>query len=102
MLTGSVMNRPSNRSCARTKEKHETQPADSPTWRAMKLLRLFASFCKPDLVQLPTFPVNLRCLCLVFFFVAAAPAAEWPEFRGPTGQGHSTATNLPIEWGPEK
>ena len=46
--------------------------------------------------------MNLRCLCLVFFLVAAAPAAEWPEFRGPTGQGHSTATNLPIEWGPEK
>lgn len=31
------------------------------------------------------------------------PAAEsWPEFRGPTGQGHSTAQNVPIEWGPEK
>ena len=26
-------------------------------------------------------------------------AADWPEFRGPTGQGHATARNLPIEWG---
>ena len=25
-------------------------------------------------------------------------AAQWPEFRGPTGQGHSTDTNLPLEW----
>jgi outer membrane protein assembly factor BamB len=25
-------------------------------------------------------------------------AEEWPEFRGPTGQGHSTATGLPLRW----
>lgn len=25
-------------------------------------------------------------------------AADWPEFRGPTGQGISTARNLPKEW----
>lgn len=37
-------------------------------------------------------------------FAAAASAAadEWPQFRGPTGQGHSTATNLPIEWSTKK
>src|SRR5262245_30055110 len=23
---------------------------------------------------------------------------QWPEFRGPTGQGHSSDTNLPLEW----
>lgn len=23
----------------------------------------------------------------------------WPQFRGPTGQGHTEAKNLPIEWG---
>lgn len=27
---------------------------------------------------------------------------EWPEFRGSTTQGHSTATNLPIEWSTTK
>lgn len=26
----------------------------------------------------------------------------WPEFRGPTAQGHSLATGLPVEWGAEK
>ena len=27
-----------------------------------------------------------------------ATDAEWPEFRGPTGQGHSPAVGLPITW----
>ncbi|MSU22570.1 MAG: serine/threonine protein kinase [Opitutus sp.] len=29
-------------------------------------------------------------------------AEDWPEFRGPTGQGHSTATGLPVEWSNRK
>ncbi|MBI4601344.1 MAG: PQQ-binding-like beta-propeller repeat protein [Planctomycetes bacterium] len=27
---------------------------------------------------------------------------DWPEFRGPTGQGHASAKDLPLEWGPAK
>lgn len=27
-----------------------------------------------------------------------ARGEDWPQFRGPTGQGLSTATNVPIEW----
>ncbi|MFQ3651451.1 MAG: PQQ-binding-like beta-propeller repeat protein [Gemmataceae bacterium] len=35
--------------------------------------------------------------------LALVPLADaWPEFRGPTGQGLSTAKNVPTEWGPEK
>ncbi|MEI6356384.1 MAG: PQQ-binding-like beta-propeller repeat protein, partial [Verrucomicrobiota bacterium] len=30
--------------------------------------------------------------------LVAAVAGDWPEFRGPTGQGHSTAKDLPIRW----
>src|SRR5215207_11553499 len=32
--------------------------------------------------------------------MAARPAAteDWPQFRGPTGQGVSTETELPVEW----
>lgn len=30
--------------------------------------------------------------------VTTACGGDWPEFRGPTGQGHSTAHNLPVEW----
>ena len=33
--------------------------------------------------------------CTVGSFAAAT---DWPQFRGPTGQGISTATNLPLEW----
>src|SRR5262245_11953374 len=27
-----------------------------------------------------------------------ASAGQWPEFRGPSGQGHATETGLPLEW----
>jgi outer membrane protein assembly factor BamB len=45
--------------------------------------------------------------CLPFLaaaLLARVAAAEtlWTEFRGPTGQGHSTAVGLPLEWGPAK
>jgi outer membrane protein assembly factor BamB len=36
------------------------------------------------------------CLALVAF--AASASAQWPEFRGPTGQGHASETGLPLEW----
>src|SRR5688572_12025431 len=29
---------------------------------------------------------------------AAAASQEWPQFRGPTGQGISAATNVPVRW----
>ncbi|HEY1066127.1 MAG TPA: PQQ-binding-like beta-propeller repeat protein [Pirellulales bacterium] len=38
-------------------------------------------------------------------FVASlgvAHAEDWPEFRGPTAQGVSSETGLPVEWGPDK
>jgi outer membrane protein assembly factor BamB len=31
-------------------------------------------------------------------FAHRAIAEDWTEFRGPTGQGHSTATRLPTHW----
>jgi outer membrane protein assembly factor BamB len=44
----------------------------------------------------------LRCAFLCFSLTAAAaPAAtaqDWPEFRGPAGQGHSAEQGLPLEW----
>jgi outer membrane protein assembly factor BamB len=33
-----------------------------------------------------------------FVFTRFCAAADWPEFRGPTGQGLSTATNVPVHW----
>ena len=45
-------------------------------------------------------------LCWRSFYCAELPAElrpasaedEWPQFRGPEGQGHTTATGLPISW----
>src|SRR5438105_3019886 len=38
-------------------------------------------------------------LSLVTLLTAVAHCAEnWPEFRGPTGDGHADATGLPIQW----
>lgn len=42
-------------------------------------------------------------LVLPLALVLAPPArADWPQFRGPTGQGHADADNLPTEWSPTK
>jgi outer membrane protein assembly factor BamB len=32
------------------------------------------------------------------FVAAAQGAGDWPEFRGPTGQGHAASARLPLEW----
>ncbi len=45
-------------------------------------------------------------LRLFFFLLVCLATANaetlWPEFRGPTAQGHSTATGLPTKWAPEE
>ncbi|MEX2112907.1 MAG: PQQ-binding-like beta-propeller repeat protein [Pirellulales bacterium] len=39
------------------------------------------------------------CLaCLVAVSAAARAAENWPQFRGPTGDGMSTVTGLPVTW----
>ena len=37
---------------------------------------------------------------LIFQFVvcSAAASADWPQFRGPDGQGHATVGGLPLKW----
>jgi outer membrane protein assembly factor BamB len=40
----------------------------------------------------------LRALLVLFACVAASKAEDWPQFRGPTGQGHSSAIQLPESW----
>ena len=44
-------------------------------------------------------PANRRVLALAVALMAAscpAGAADWPQFRGPDGQGHSAETELPV------
>lgn len=41
-------------------------------------------------------------IALVFVLASAAVAVraeDWPQFRGPMGQGHSSEHGLPVEWG---
>jgi outer membrane protein assembly factor BamB len=40
--------------------------------------------------------VNPISLCLFLCLLITAP--DWPEFRGPGGQGHSDARGLPLTW----
>lgn len=39
-------------------------------------------------------------LALLLALPLTAAAENWPGFRGPTGQGHSTETGLPQQWSP--
>jgi outer membrane protein assembly factor BamB len=39
----------------------------------------------------------LRCIIPAVFATLAA-AEDWPDFRGPRGEGHSTETRLPLNW----
>ena len=46
-------------------------------------------------------PALLIVLIACALRIHGAPGVDhndWPQFRGPTGQGHSTETGLPIEW----
>jgi outer membrane protein assembly factor BamB len=42
------------------------------------------------------------CLCALLSCCLSAPAADWPQFRGPNGDGHYDGPKIPVEWGPDK
>jgi len=45
--------------------------------------------------------MHLACAWVVvalIFLAASARAEDWPQFRGPDGQGHSSEVGLPTEW----
>lgn len=44
----------------------------------------------------------MRTLLWLLVSAGAAAAQDWPEFRGPTAQGHSGEVGLPSEWSPTK
>jgi len=43
-------------------------------------------------------PIALLLLGAVIWSGSAARAEDWPQFRGPSGQGHSSERGLPITW----
>ncbi len=50
---------------------------------------------------LPPSPFLVRLILAGWLTVlhVAAGAEDWPQFRGPTGDGHSAAADLPTTWG---
>lgn len=40
----------------------------------------------------------MRAFAVILVVATLAFAEDWPQFRGPTGQGHSTETGLPLNW----
>jgi outer membrane protein assembly factor BamB len=40
----------------------------------------------------------LTPLALFLLVAGVVHAQNWPQFRGPNTQGHSTETNLPLKW----
>ncbi len=49
-------------------------------------------------VILPMHPLSRLGSFLLLAATASAAETDWPQFRGPTGQGISAAVNVPIEW----
>jgi outer membrane protein assembly factor BamB len=45
---------------------------------------------------------KLLVLLLIAGTSVLAQAEDWPQFRGPTGQGHATERDLPLEWSETK
>lgn len=74
--------------------------------------RICVPVCFPNRLPLRDLPVsairNVRLFASMLLFLAGlaslsslAPVLgddEWPQFRGPDGQGHSDAAGLPITW----
>jgi outer membrane protein assembly factor BamB len=46
--------------------------------------------------------MRLYVLFAVLFFYLTPARADWPQFRGPEGQGHAVAQDLPDEWNETK
>jgi len=46
--------------------------------------------------------MNRYALILCLSAVPSLSAGDWPQFRGPTGDGLYTGAKLPLEWGPDK
>ena len=43
-----------------------------------------------------------RILVLGVLVALPTRSEDWPRFRGPTGQGHSSETRLPTSWTPDQ
>jgi outer membrane protein assembly factor BamB len=51
---------------------------------------------------MPVVRIHSVAAIAFLFFIPILASADWPEFRGPTGQGHAEASGLPLEWSSSK
>ncbi len=42
----------------------------------------------------------LSAVFIIFSCTTLLKADQWPEFRGPSGDGHTSETNVPVQWSP--
>ncbi|MBM4093796.1 MAG: hypothetical protein FJ276_30975, partial [Planctomycetes bacterium] len=60
--------------------------------------REIASSCAVTVAGRASAPPSLAARSAPLLAAATACAENWAQFRGPTGQGHSTETGLPLKW----
>jgi len=53
----------------------------------------------PSALRMPTLALSVALSAVLW---AADPSGDWPQFRGPTGDGISPAGNAPLTWSPTK
>jgi outer membrane protein assembly factor BamB len=53
-----------------------------------------------DAKPAPTRTLSMKRALVAAFILLGPPIAadDWPQFRGPTGQGHSAERDVPLEW----
>ena len=44
--------------------------------------------------------MRLFAVAFLLFYAVIAVGADWPQFRGPDGQGHADVRQVPTAWGP--
>ncbi len=66
----------------------------------LKARQIFCSRIHPAFSSSPA--MNTFRLFVIFTLlipgIFVSGQDSWPEFRGPTGQGHSSATKIPTKW----
>jgi hypothetical protein len=62
-------------------------------------MKTFQSLCVPLNVIFVTLTVGITGLSSIGLPGLSAFAADWPQFRGPTGLGFTDEKDLPLKWG---
>ena len=68
------------------------------TWNIECLGRLCARWPRPELGSQPRSHPQVVIIAAILFTGLSAPAANWPQFRGPCGQGVDDSQTLATHW----